>query len=119
MAKVKFQPQGDRVFIEASPAEEKTAGGIIILELNTNDYSLVQIAQIVESNDAKILSSYITSNIDSTKIELTIKINTEDLSGILQTFFRYNYNVKASFHLGDYTRDLKNRFEEFIHYLNI
>ena len=94
-------------------------GGIIILELNTNDYSLVQIAQIVESNDAKILSSYITSNIDSTKIELTIKINTEDLSGILQTFFRYNYNVKASFHLGDYTRDLKNRFEEFIHYLNI
>ena len=30
MAKVKFQPQGDRVLVEASPAEEKTAGGIII-----------------------------------------------------------------------------------------
>ncbi|MEW6467482.1 MAG: CBS domain-containing protein [Bacteroidota bacterium] len=94
-------------------------GGIIILELNTNDYQLSQIAQIVEGNDAKILSSYITSNIDSTKIELTIKINKEDLSGILQTFYRYNYNVKASFHLGEYTRDLKNRFDEFIHYLNV
>ena len=30
MAKVKFQPQGDRVLIEAAAAEEKTAGGIII-----------------------------------------------------------------------------------------
>jgi chaperonin GroES len=30
MAKVKFQPQGDRVLIEPCPAEEKTAGGIII-----------------------------------------------------------------------------------------
>jgi acetoin utilization protein AcuB len=94
-------------------------GGIILLELNINDYSLAQIAQIVEGNDAKILSSYITSNIDSTKIELTIKINKDDLSAVLQTFNRYGYTVKASFHLGDYDRDMKGRFDEFIHYLNI
>jgi CBS-domain-containing membrane protein len=94
-------------------------GGIILLELNINDYSLSQIAQIVEGNDAKILSSYITSNIDSTKIELTLKINKDDLSAILQTFNRYGYNIKASFHLGDYDRDMKGRFDEFIHYLNI
>lgn len=94
-------------------------GGIIVLELNTNDYSLSQIAQIVEGNDAKILSSYITSNADSTKIELTLKINKDELSAILQTFNRYGYTVKASFHLGDYDRDLKTRFDEFIHYLNI
>lgn len=30
MAKVKFQPQGDRVLVEPAAAEEKTAGGIII-----------------------------------------------------------------------------------------
>ncbi|HEY6162652.1 MAG TPA: CBS domain-containing protein [Bacteroidia bacterium] len=94
-------------------------GGIILLELNINDYSLAQIAQIVEGNDAKILSSYITSNSDSTKIELTLKVNKDDLSAILQTFNRYGYNVKASFHLGDYDRDMKGRFDEFIHYLNI
>jgi acetoin utilization protein AcuB len=94
-------------------------GGIIIIELNTNDYSMAQVAQIVESNDAKILSSYITAAIDSTKIELTIKINKDDLSAILQTFSRYNYNVKASFHLGQYERDVKSKFDEFIHFLNI
>ena len=94
-------------------------GGIIMLELNMNDYSLAQIAQIVESNDAKILSSYITSNTDSTKIELTLKINKDDLSAILQTFNRYEYTVKASFHFGDYETNMKTRFDEFIHYLNI
>ena len=94
-------------------------GGIIMLELNMNDYSLAQIAQIVESNDAKILSSYITSNTDSTKIELTLKINKDDLSAILQTFNRYEYTVKASFHFGDYDTNMKTRFDEFIHYLNI
>ncbi len=43
-------------------------GGIIVLEMAKIDYSLAQIAQIVESNDAKILSSFIMSSPDSTNI---------------------------------------------------
>ena len=94
-------------------------GGIIVLELNTNDYSLTQIAQIVEGNDAKILSCYYTMLPDSTKIEVTLKINKEDLSGILQTFHRYNYTVKASFHQSEFVDDLKNRYNYFINYLGV
>src|ERR1700751_997599 len=94
-------------------------GGIIELELNKNDYSLTQIASIVESNDAKILSCYVTSLPDSTKIEVTLKINREDLTRILQTFNRYNYNVKASYHQAGYEDDLKNRFNEFMRFLDI
>ena len=48
-------------------------GGIIVLEMAQNDYSLTEIAQIVEGNDSKILSSYITSASDSTSMEVTIK----------------------------------------------
>jgi len=44
-------------------------GGIIVLELIDRDYSLSQIAQIVESNNVKVLSMYITSPPDSTKLE--------------------------------------------------
>lgn len=94
-------------------------GGIIELELNKNDYSLTQIASIVEGNDAKILSCYVTSTRDSNKIDVTLKINREDLSRILQTFNRYNYNVKASYHQAGYEDDLKNRFDEFMRFLNI
>ncbi|HWY37171.1 MAG TPA: CBS domain-containing protein [Bacteroidia bacterium] len=94
-------------------------GGIIELELNKNDYSLTQIASIVEGNDAKILSCYVTSLPDSTKIEVTLKINREDLTRILQTFNRYNYLVKASYHQAGYEDDLKNRFNEFMRFLDI
>jgi hypothetical protein len=84
-----------------------------------NDYSLTQIASIVEGNDAKILSLYVNSLTDSTKIEVTLKVNKEDLSRILQTFYRYNYSVKASYHQSDYDDDLKGKFDEFIRFLNI
>ncbi|HXB40236.1 MAG TPA: CBS domain-containing protein [Bacteroidia bacterium] len=94
-------------------------GGIIELELNKNDYSLTQIASIVEGNDAKILSCYVTSTPDSNKIEVTLKINREELSRILQTFNRYNYTVKASYHQAGYEDDLKTRFDEFMRFLNI
>ena len=94
-------------------------GGIIELEMNKNDYSLTQIASIVEGNDAKVLSLNVASSPDTTKIEVTLKVNKEELSGIIQTFHRYNYNVKASFHQAQYENDLKNRFDEFMRYLDI
>jgi CBS domain-containing protein len=94
-------------------------GGIIELELNKNDYSLTQIASIVEGNDAKILSCYVTSTPDSNKIEVTLKINREELTRILQTFNRYNYTVKASYHQAGFEDDLKTRFDEFMRFLNI
>ncbi len=94
-------------------------GGVIVLELNQNDYSATQISSIVEGNDSKLLSLHISSIPDSTKMEVTIKVNREDLSGLLQTFARYNYTVKASFNVGDHHESLKDRLSEFMHYLNI
>ncbi len=98
----------------------KQPGGIIVLEINSNDYSMSQIAQIIESNDAKILSSYITSSHQSTKMEVTLKINRKDLSSILQTFMRYNYIVKASFMDDNDLNSLyENRYDSFMKYLSI
>lgn len=94
-------------------------GGVIVLELNQNDYSVTQIGNIIEANDTKILSLHVSSQPDSTKIEVTIKVNREDLSRILQTFNRYNYSVKATYHHGDYNRDLDDRMNEFMHFLNV
>src|ERR1041385_2051742 len=103
----------------ANMASVQNPGGVIVLELNQNDYSVTQIGNIVEGNDAKILSLHVSSVPDSTKIEVTVKVNREDLSRILQTFYRYNYIVKASYHYGDYESDLKGRLDEFMHFLNI
>jgi acetoin utilization protein AcuB len=98
----------------------KQPGGIIVLELNLNDYSMSQISQIVESNDAKILSSYITSSPNSTKMEVTLKINRKDLSSIMQTFMRYDYIIKASFmDENDLNSLYENRYDSFMKYLSI
>ena len=70
-------------------------GGIIVMEVPDRDYSLSQIAQIVESNNVKILSMYITSSPASTQLEITLKVNTSDLVSVIKTFERYNYDVKT------------------------
>ncbi len=95
-------------------------GGIIILELYQNDYSLSEISQIIESNDAKILSLYISDIENSTKILITLKINIIDLSTIVQTFERYNYIVRHSI-MKDENIDqlMENRYNEFMKYLSI
>jgi glycine cleavage system regulatory protein len=95
----------------------KEHGGILVLEMNQSDYSLAQIAQIVESNNAKILSSYITSNEESTNTEVTLKINTSNLSSIIRTFERYDYQVKAAFQDKDAEEDLRNRFDALMNFM--
>lgn len=103
----------------ADMASLREPGGVIVLELNTNDYYLTEIAKIVESNDAKILSLYISSPTDSTKLEVTLKINRTDLSAILQTFYRFNYSVKNTIHESEADIEMKDRFDSFLSYLNV
>lgn len=94
-------------------------GGIILLDLNINDYSVSEIAKIVESNDARILSLYLTSPGDSTKLEITMKINRTDLSSIIRSFERYGYVIKASYQENNKMDSFyENRFESFLRYLN-
>jgi acetoin utilization protein AcuB len=95
-------------------------GGIIVLEVNDHDYSLSEIARIVESNDAKVLSAYVNSFPESTRLEITVKVNKIDLSPIIQTFNRYNYTILASFsEESKFDELLNDRFESLMNYLNI
>ena len=95
-------------------------GGIIVLEVSEKDYSLQEIAMIVESNDAKVLSLYLSPVPDSTLLEITLKINRIDIGSVLQTFHRYNYLVKASYSDKDlYNEGIRERFDSLMNYLNI
>jgi acetoin utilization protein AcuB len=95
-------------------------GGIIVIELIERDYSLSQIAQIVESNNVKVLSMYITSPPDSTKLEVTLKVNTSDLVSVIRTFERYNYEVKTWVSNNDSMDNFySERFDMLMKYLNI
>lgn len=103
----------------AKMAAVREPGGIIILEVNNVDYSLAQMAQIVEGNDAKILSTYVSGIGNMGRVEVTLKINREDLSRIMQTFERYNYQINGTFHQSAYEEDLRGRYDEFMNYIRI
>lgn len=94
-------------------------GGIIVLEMSENDYNLSEIAQIVQSNDAKVLSLFLASHPESTRLEVAIKLNKTDIGAVLQTFDRYGYYVKASFGEEDDRESLKENYDSLINYLNI
>jgi acetoin utilization protein AcuB len=95
------------------------AGGIIILEMTIHDYSSAEISQIVESNNAKILSLFISANEDTTGITVTIKTDVTDLASIIQTFERYDYKIKASFLSEDMLKVFyQDRYDSFLSFLN-
>ena len=103
----------------ANTASISEPGSVIILELNQNDYSLGHLAQVIEGDDTKILSTYITSANDSTLMEVTIKVNRKNIQGVLQALARYDYVVNASYSEIDYQEDMKDRFESLMKYLDM
>jgi len=95
-------------------------GGLIVLEMLERDYSLTQIAQIIESNNIRVLSMYITSPPESTLLQVTLKVNSTDLTSVVRTFERYNYDVKTWVSSDDsLDRFYTERLDMLIKYLNI
>lgn len=94
-------------------------GGIIVLEINGRDNSLAHIAQIVESENAQILSSYIDAKKDSTQLQVTLKVNKTDISQIIASFLRYEYIVLATFNNSDDKSGISDRFDSLMNYLSL
>jgi acetoin utilization protein AcuB len=93
-------------------------GSIVVLEMNQADYSLQEIARIVEGNDGKVLSVYSNTLPATNRVEITVKINREDISDILQSFERYDYFIKSTYQGSRFHDDLRDRYEELMRFIN-
>ena len=113
--------QDDLVRYFANTGSFTEPGSIIVLEMNKRDYSLAEISRIVESESAAILSTFITSNLESERIDVTVKINRQDLQlhRIISSFERFEYTIKASFQESDYFDGLQERYDSLMSYLNV
>lgn len=95
-------------------------GGIIVLEINRVDYSMAEIAQIVEYNETRILSCYLSCPSTSQQVKLTLKVNTLNIDPLLDTFIRYGYTIKNSFVTGQEEQDsLRERYGLLMKYLSM
>lgn len=94
-------------------------GGLIVLEVDSNQYSFNEISKLVETNDAQI-TQLNTSNDPETGVMLvTIRINKPEVSDVVSTFQRYEYNVRYFFGEELYTNELKSNYDHLMHYLKI
>ena len=105
-----------RVFIDTPFFTEP--GGIIVLATGIKDYSFSEIAQIVESNNTKLIGGFITDSKNDV-IQITIKVASVNLNEIIQTFRRYNYNILFGNNDDQFLEDLKERSNYLDKYLNV
>jgi hypothetical protein len=89
-----------------------------VVEKAAIDYSMSQIAQIVESNNGKLLGLFV-SEANNEKVQVTVKITLGGLNDIIQTFRRYNYEIISEHHEDNYLNNLKERSEYLDKYLNM
>lgn len=94
-------------------------GAIIVLEMDTKDYSLSQIAHIIEAENARILSVSTTQMADDDRVEICLKLNKTNISAVTASLWRFNYIVKATFNDGSDEKDINDRYQLLMNYLDI
>ena len=84
----------DAIAAFADTISIQTEGGVLILSMLMTEYSLFDIARVIESENAKVLSSFITGDpLDENKIKVTLKIDKPELRHIKATLERFGYQV--------------------------
>ena len=97
----------------------KEPGGLIVLEMDSNQYSFNEISKLVETNDAQITQLNTSNDADTGLMQVTIRINKPEVSDIVAAFQRHEYNVKYFFGEELYTNELKSNYDNLMNYLKI
>ena len=105
-----------RVFIDTPFFREP--GSILVIATGTKDYSFSELAQIVESNNARLLGAFITES-GNDMVQITLKIGTQSLNEVIQTFRRYSYNIIYGNSDDQFMEDMKQRSDYLEKYLNV
>ncbi|MCC7400982.1 MAG: CBS domain-containing protein [Chitinophagaceae bacterium] len=94
-------------------------GGVIVLEIESKQYSFNEISKLVEANDAQIVQLNTTTNPQSGVMQVTIKVNKHDISALVATFQRYEFEVIYFSGEEHFENELRNNYDNLMNYLNI
>jgi acetoin utilization protein AcuB len=94
-------------------------GGMIVLEIDSNQYSFNDISKLVESNDAQITQLNTSADPETGTMQVTIRINKPEISDIVASFQRHEYNVKYYFGEELYTNELRTNYDNLMNYLKL
>ena len=94
-------------------------GGIIVLEMEKVSFAFTEISKLVETNDAQIIQLNTHTDAASGSFFITLRINKAEISDVVSTFQRYEYQVKYYFGEELYENELRNNYDHLMNYLNI
>lgn len=94
-------------------------GGIIILEMERNQFTISEISRIVESNEATILHLNTTVQPETGLLTVTIHINKKELSMVVAAFERYEYDVIYYFGEEKFENEIHSNYRHLMNYLDI
>lgn len=94
-------------------------GGLIVLEMESNQYSFNEISKLVETNDAQITQLNTSNDPETGLMQVTIRINKPEVSDIVATFQRYDYTIKHYFGEELYVNELRSNYDNLMNYLKI
>ena len=93
---------------------------LVILDVPIKDYTLTEIAKLVEDNNARITRLEVLPTKDGLSLLVSLKVDVSDLSAILRSFERFNYNVVYYFMKeGEISDTHDDRLKELLHYLDM
>jgi CBS domain-containing protein len=94
-------------------------GAIVTLVMNPQDYSLAEIARVIEYNDCKIVQVFIQPDSGNPgKISVSLKLNKQSIAAVIHTLERYQYQIQSIHQMDELEADLNNRYDWLIKYLN-
>jgi acetoin utilization protein AcuB len=94
-------------------------GGIIVLEMERSQFAISEISRIVESNDATILHLNTTVHSETGMLTVTIHTNKKEISAIVSTFERYDFDVIYYFGNENFENEIHSNYRHLMNYLDI
>ena len=94
-------------------------GALIVLEMDSRNYSFSEINRIVESNDAQITQLNTFTDPETGISQITIRVSKLEVSDIISTFQRYEYNVKYYFGEELFENELRTNYDNLMNYLKV
>jgi acetoin utilization protein AcuB len=94
-------------------------GGLIVLEMERSQFSISEISRIVESNDATIYHLNTTIDADTGMLTVTLHVNKKEISAIVSTFERYDFDVIYYFGNENFENEIHSNYRHLMNYLDI
>lgn len=92
-------------------------GSTIVLELLPKDLSPGELFRIVEVDGAQVTSYNVAAVENSELLEVTFKVNTEEIESLLSSLQRHEYTVQSFYNAPELEDEMRARFDAFMKYL--